>query len=85
MSSQYIELEVMQFVNVAGRNIVATKVLSGEPSSETILKSKTNGTKWKIRGSAFLPAEKWDSGLGGFILEGESNDLTLSEGEKLIS
>lgn len=85
MTDKNVELEVMQFMKVAGRNVVATKVLSGEPSSETILKSKTTGTMWKIRGSAFLPAEKWDSGVRGFILDGESGELTLSKGEKLVS
>lgn len=85
MKSQKVELEVIEFTQVAGRNIVATKVLSGEPTAETLLQSQTDGTKWRVKGSAFLPAEKWEKGIRGLILEGEAKSQSLSRGVKLIS
>lgn len=80
-----VELEILEFSKVAGRNIVAIKILSGEPSGEMDLQSETNGKIWKVKGSAFLPAEKWAGGLRGLILEGENESITLKAGEKLIS
>lgn len=85
MNANKVRLEVVEFTKVAGRNVVAVKVLSGEPSSSALLQSENNGIKWKVKGSAFIPAEKWEVGLRGLILEAEDEDVTLNKGEKLYS
>lgn len=85
MKTERVELEVLEFTQVAGRSVAAARILSGEPTTNILLLSETDGTKWKIKGSAFLPAEKWASGIRGLILEGESINSALSKGGRLIS
>lgn len=79
------ELEIINFTESAGRNLVTVKILNGEPQSGMKLKCVTSGSIWNIRGSAFLPIEKWEEGIRSLILESEEKNELLDIGDKLIS
>jgi hypothetical protein len=78
-------LEIVDVVQTGDRLLVATRRLQGEPAAGMILMSGVKGTRWCVRGLAFVPFEAWQKGMRALTLERLDSGGNLRVGGTLRS